>query len=581
MRRIEVTTSSIDEIDQLVVRFYSDDISFGFSAAGQNCLSLLTPTRRLDLDRYIFRTSAGVLLEFQHPETGRPALPFSFELQPDHFLPVCLDDAGSFLNQTKLLGDEFTLSRTADVPVSGKNPETKTVLLSDDLLVGTSRNARDIEGRIPLDKFARDEIVDYTFRPFDEQDMERMIAAGFNYFDRVLPAQMVYLYDKPVFFDLDAFKDHPEPAFPQVFYHSGFIGIEDFLDEPGYIFWEDTEALDIAADVTTMARLQEERTGQQFARQSRGRQPGIKQHLAAGNIELGDIDLSEPTFPVWEEFYSTACYQLRVPVSGIIHEGRYKHPGTVDLLNDTFRISLPRTPESMYRFYFAFLRGAARVFDKDWGMSIYGQADRDVSLLGMTMAYDRGARWIFFWSSDRDHHLPLEEQLTLASGLSKHVERHPRGQHAELVNEAENAVVLPYGFTFPISDWRRDRLEDLWHRKQFPLEGGQMADGTPYYSFLRCAAEKMEELVDDDKEFDIVINVPELASAGYTRLHDVSSEARRRAYQYPWWIHYKRQILLAGLVIFWILYRSYRITRWVRLRRKAAADPTGKKGDSE
>jgi hypothetical protein len=122
----------------------------------------------------------------------------------------------------------------------------------------------------------------------------------------------------------------------------------------------------------------------------------------------------------------------------------------------------------MFRCYFAFLRGAARVFDKDWGMSIYGQADQEVSLLGMTMAYDRGARYIWFWSSDRDHHLPFEEQLELAAGLSDHVRKHPRGERRALV-------------------------------------------------------------------------------------------------------HYKLYFALAGLIVFWIVYRTYRIVRWVRRRRAKLA----------
>ena len=53
-----------------------------------------------------------------------------------------------------------------------------------------------------------------------------------------------------------------------------------------------------------------------------------------------------------------------------------------------------------------FLRGAARVFDKDWGMSIYGQADPEISALGMQMAYDRGARYLFFGYPDEPGSYP-------------------------------------------------------------------------------------------------------------------------------------------------------------------------------
>ena len=98
-----------------------------------------------------------------------------------------------------------------------------------------------------------------------------------------------------------------------------------------------------------------------------------------------------------------------------------------------------------------------------------------------------------------------------------------------------------------------------------------MPDGTPYYSVLRCAAEKMEELIDESQEFDVVIDVPELGEAGYGRLHRVLPEARRRALHYPGWIHYKLHILLAALVAFLVLFRTYRIVRWIRRRRAKAA----------
>jgi hypothetical protein len=299
---------------------------------------------------------------------------------------------------------------------------------------------------------------------------------------------------------------------------------------------------------------------------------GMMDRLEGARIKLEGIELVEPAFPVWEEFYSTACYQLHVPVSGFIHEGRYQHPEAVDLLNDTFRTGLPRRPETMFLFYFAFLRGAARTFDKEWGTSIYGQADPEVSALGMKMAYDRGVRYIYFWSSDRDHHLPFEEQLALAEALRDHVAENPRGPRRELVRAAEDAIVLPYGFTFSISDWQKRRMADLWHRTSFPIQGGSMPDGTPYYSVLRCATEKIEELLDEGKEFDIVVRVPQLERAGYRRLHDVLPEARRRAYDYPWWIHHRLHILLAALVAFLVVFRTYRIIRWFRRRARVELD---------
>lgn len=574
--RIMVTLCSPKERESLVaVRFCSAEASFGFTAVGPGASSLLTSERRLDPDRYVLETSGGLRLEFKRRETGRPFLPFSFELQPEHFLPICLDDQWEFRPHTEFLGQQFSLVETSVLEEELRIPHTRVVVLSDDLLVGTSRNSRDVdEKRIPWERFAKDLNLDYTYRALDTNDLERMLAAGFNYFDRVLPDQLAYLIDKPAFFDLEGFGGYPRPVFPEIFYHPGFLGVEDFLDEPAYIFWEDAHYEDYsdlnpAKDLPAMAKRQEERTLSEFNRTTRGRMPGLMVRLEGAGIHLGGVELTEPGFPIWEEFYSTACYQLHVPVSGFIHEGRYQHPAAVDLLNNTFRTSMPRKPETALLFYFSFLRGAARLFDKDWGMSIYGQADPEISPLATRMAYDRGARYVFFWSSDRDHHLPFEEQLALAEALKEHVQASPRGSRRALVQAAEDAIVLPYGFTFSIADWQKRRMADLWHRTCFPIQGGSMPDGTPYYSVLRCAAERMETLIDEGKEFDIVVQVPQLERAGYSRLHPVLPEARRRAYQYPWWIHYKLQLLLAGLVAFLVVFRTYRIIRWIRRRRAA------------
>lgn len=577
VERIEVTLGFSKQQDSsLAVRFCSADGSFGFIAIGPGALTLLTGKRRLDLDRYILDTSGGACLEFKRRETEEPFLPFSFQLQPDHFLPVCLDDQETFRPQTEFLGQQFTLAKTSVSAGPLTIPDAKTIVLSDDLLVGTSRNSRDVDGkRIPWKRFAKDLSLDYTYRPFDTHDLKRMLAAGFNYFDRVLPDQLAYLIDKPAFFDLEGFGGFQRPVFPEIFYHPGFLGAEDFLDEPAYIFWEDAHyedysGLNPAKDLPAMAKRQEERTLSEFNRTTRGRMTGMMERLEGAGIDLAGVELSEPAVPVWEEFYSTACYQLHAPVSGFVHEGRYQHPEAVDLLNNTFRTSLPRRPETTFLFYFAFLRGAARTFDKDWGMSIYGQADPEISALGIKMAYDRGARYIYFWSSDRDHHLPFEEQLALAAVLQEHVRENPRGSRQTRIRAAEDAIVLPYGFTFSISDYQKRRMADLWHRTCFPIQGGAMPDGTPYYSVLRCAAEKIEALIDEGKEFDVVVRLPQLERAGYGRLHEVLPEARRKAYYYPWWVHHKLHLLLAALIAFLVVFRTYRTVRWIRRRRASS-----------
>ncbi len=114
-------------------------------------------------------------------------------------------------------------------------------------------------------------------------------------------------------------------------------------------------------------------------------------------------------------------------------------------------------------------------------------------------------------------------------------------------------------------------MAPLWQRRAFPIEMGKMSDGTPFYAVLRCAAEEMERCINEGREFDIVVEVPELAEAGYMREHDVLPDARIYKYEYVWQIHYKYHFIIAGLIVFLICYRTYRIIRWVRRRKRKIA----------
>ncbi len=572
--RIDLRLSSTERgAERVEVRYHQGPRVFGFIAEGAGVRAVISGRPPERLDRYVLITGRGEALEFRSSSGGGALAPYSFALQPGALLPDCLDERGAFRDSTRFLGERFVREESppGGAPDPAPAPPVRTLELRDDLLVGASRNFRDVDGgRIPQSRFRddREGKLDYRYRPFDAADLGRMLEAGFNYFPAVLPAQLEVLYDRPAFFDLEGFAaGSGRPVFPEVFFHPGFQGVEGFIDEPAWLFWSNSDCLRVADDLESMGRRQEQVTREVFERRREGRAEGLTARLARVGIVLDGVELAEPPLPIWEEFYDTGCYQLRVPNAGFIHEGRYRHPRTVDLLNRTFRTSLPRRPETVLRFHYAFLRGAARVFDTDWGTAIYGQADPEISLQALTMAYDRGARYLWFWSSDRDHHLPFEEQLALARGLSAHARTHPRGERRALVRGATDAIVLPYGFTFPVSDWDGTKVADLWHREVFSLREGRTADGVAYYGVLRAAAEQMEELIAAGREFDAVVEVPELESAGYARLHRVLETARARDYRYPWWIDKRGHIAIAALVAFWI---GYRVLRARRAGRRAA-----------
>ena len=116
---------------------------------------------------------------------------------------------------------------------------------------------------------------------------------------------------------------------------------------------------------------------------------------------------------------------------------------------------------------------------RDWGLSIYGQADPQTAPVALTMAYDRGARYLWFWSSDHGHHLPFEEQLELAAVVRDHALVHYRGDRQELLSVARDAIVLPYGYTFEISDWQKRGLSISGTAMLFPSMVAGMSEVCP------------------------------------------------------------------------------------------------------
>jgi hypothetical protein len=74
----------------------------------------------------------------------------------------------------------------------------------------------------------------------------------------------------------------------------------------------------------------------------------------------------------------------------------------------------------------------------------------------------------------------------------------------------------------------------------------------------------MEELLDDGREFDIVMAVPELSSAHYARVYDVLPDANRNNYSYPWWLNY----FWPGVVAVLASYLIWKRVRWFVARRR-------------
>jgi len=241
--------------------------------------------------------------------------------------------------------------------------------------------------------------------------------------------------------------------------------------------------------------------------------------LRQAGYPLGLMRLREWDYPIWETIIQTSFYQLQAGVRGVVEEGRYDLQGYRKMLEGLFGGCPPLSPREILLMQYAWLRGAARAFDKDWGTAIYGQADPSISPLAMTLAYDMGARYIWFWTSDHDHHLPLVEQMELTRLLRAHEAAHPRPPRRELLHKAEVAVAYPEGYAFDtLSIWGSPYL-GLDQRNEFGVTDREIITAATFEALL---------LLKRGVDFDFVIDTPGWRPEGYREVVLIGRDGRVR-----------------------------------------------------
>jgi len=452
-------------------------------------------------ERYLLRSPQGQVLEYRDARTGRAALP-QFDLQED-LLPnpswgaAFVDGfaaAGTFLGHMAILDDPQ--APTPDVAW----PEPKVLELRCDLLIGTGRNTRD-DGTGP------DETGEYRYVPFQAKDYAEMIAAGINYFG-VKDEQLRWVRDEPVFW-------RGPVSYPVDLYRSNFAGVTMFSDEPAVRLGWQGLAPERLFHPHQAASMLMTRVAWIYARQNRW-VDGLARRLRQ-QASLGIMDLPQRLVPTWETEYQTAFYELAGGAPGIVHEGRYVEDGYGWHPDRLFGPGLKMSPRQMLLCYYAFLRGAARAFGGFWGMSIYGQSDPKIRLEAMTLAYEMGARCIWFWTSDHDHHVPYREQLRLARELTAYAAEHPRASLEELRNRAKVAIAFPMGYTL---SWGL-----MWGQRAFEHERPNRA-GVSYRDVVAAAMWEGVLCAKRGIPFDFTVEHENLANLGYERILHVGEDAR-------------------------------------------------------
>lgn len=445
--------------------------------------------------RYVLRIpQTSETLDYRAARSQRALLPGWRQFR-SYFIPHRAAGAGSqqaMPETCRYLGHVLTLRYAGhEVPWQPWN-DAKTLDLDRGLLVGTGRSFKDREGhRLPQ----KPNRQNYDYVEFSEEDYRTMISAGINLFT-VKPAQEKFVRAEGVFY-LRGEGGTPALRYPADLYRSNYSGSVMFMDEPTIIMVGDKlihDSLryfsDAAAVISARVRARYNASGSYGSYQ-------LEKALAGRGVDFGEMRLQQHDYPSWETIFETAHYQMEGGLNGIVHEGRYQLAPFDEAVARFMGAKRRHTADELLRYHFAFLRGGTRPLGKFWGTSIYGQCDPEIAKRAVTLAYDMGARYVWFWTSDHDHHVPWPEQLELARLLKSHAEAHPRPSIYGPRPVLDKAIVIPYGY-FP-------SLENLWWVRVLDPEGKNEAS-KHYRRLMQDTLRAYHQALDQNEEFDFAID---------------------------------------------------------------------------
>ncbi len=466
----------------------------------------------LHFARYILRIpQTGETLDFRSLQSDRGLLPPWRDFQK-FFVPHSARGSrtrNGIPETCRYLGHVLTL-RWSGKNVAWKPWEKAKVLRLDrELLVGTGRNFKDAEGhRLPQEPKRQN----YTYVPFTAEDYPLMIDAGINLF-RVGPDQEQFVRGEPVFYMRGTGGD-PALRYPADLYRSNYVGPVMFMDEPTIIMVGDKLIHNSLRYFSDAAALITARVKARYATSGSYGSYKLEASLKEQGVNFGDMRLQQHDYPAWETIFETAHYQMAGGLAGIVHEGRYQLKPFDEAVAKWTGKPRRHTAEELLRYHYALLRGGTRPFGKHWGTSIYGQCDPKISKQAISLAYDMGARYVWFWTSDHGHHLPWPEQLGLARHLKAHAAAHPRKSIYNPLAVLDRAIVIPYGF-FP-------SLRNLWWVRVLDPEGKNEAS-REYGHLMQSALGAYHEALDQDEDFDFVIE-PGRKIEGYREVVKTSAQ---------------------------------------------------------
>lgn len=452
--------------------------------------------------RYLLYPEKGDPLEYVDEATGRAYLP-RFGLFEGLLPSAPAGSAQPLFQLEEFLSRPLTLDRasTVDAKPLSAFAGHQVLELDDRVLVGSSRSFRDDgTGREVLNQGITPTFGDYTYVALEPSDYEEMIDAGFNLF-RVPGDHLDYVLRQPTFF---VFFEGTS-AHPDLFYRSNYWGGVMYMDEPDVrVAWQpgfgDIVTPSVAADVLVQYTTDVQDGSSMYGSRY------LELMLSEEFWDLGArVDLVEREVPSWLYGFGTSWYQMEAGVRNLVLESRIVPSEFAADVQARFGVDFPPEAEPCIRFMLAAATGATQRFGGSWGVSTFGQMEEAAADVLFPLAYERGARFFWFWSSDNDHHLQHLRQLEIVRNFRDWLETESGFRPRE--TQPLVAITLPWGYRCDQSNLLGTAPGYLWRRSGIELDDVNTS-GVEYREVLAAFYRTYVERIAAGEEVDLVYERP-------------------------------------------------------------------------
>jgi hypothetical protein len=477
---------------------------------------------RKQISGYILREGSAPAREYRNAVTGEAVLPAMGGWA--HLWPRRVTDGDdAFPEQVRYLGHRYVRESVAQVAVVEPPSDTRKVELRPDLLIGPPSNRRQ------KDETRRYDDSEYEYVRLTRADYREMAAAGITCVS-VDEEQAGWVEELNMYY----WGGGRSLPYPELLYRSQYLGPTIFFDEPAVNTRDHVIRPKLAKDPAfrkaVTPQLAFDAFREYFDHSLREGPPTtlIRGLAARADVDLGDMRFAQENLYSWETMTATAAYQLsrdpRVPDAMVFEPpGRIGTRRTVPEMDMSYGVQIrPDDPRALIDVIIGFLRGAARLTGKGWGVSIYGSVRRDDTFFWFTHAYDLGATRFFFWDNARAACVPYGEYMALARHLKRHAENQPARDFAQLRKAAEVVILLPPGYNLGHVKMGRG---ELWGVGEMNLER-RNRQGVKYRTVMSNFFTEIERCFRLGVSFDLAWDLPGIAPKGYREMVRVREDGK-------------------------------------------------------